>query len=139
MEKVTYGTPTRFGYELLRDHVLPSILGTHEEDILYWLGKELARKFPIFSLDELSSFFAEAGWGLLLIEKTSKHESFYTLKDDDEHLNIQERNFQLEAGFIAEQHQKINGVLTECFGEKQVKSAGSHVLFHVKWDLKSKI
>ena len=78
LEKDTYGTPTRFGYELLRDHVLPSILGTHEERYPYiGLGKELARKFPIFSFDELSSFFAEAGWGLLLIDKTIKKRSLF--------------------------------------------------------------
>ena len=57
--------PTRFGYEILRDHVLPSILGQHEGDILYWSGKEIARKFPIFSVDELPIFFTEAGWGVL--------------------------------------------------------------------------
>ncbi len=53
MEKTTYGTPTKFGYEILRDHVLPSILGTHESDILYWAGKEVARKFPVFSIEEI--------------------------------------------------------------------------------------
>ena len=38
---------TSFGYELIRDHVLASILGKHEKDILYWAGKDLARKFPL--------------------------------------------------------------------------------------------
>ena len=49
--------------KLLRDHVLPSILGQHEEDILYWAGKEIARKFPVFTIEELPIFFTEAGWG----------------------------------------------------------------------------
>ena len=130
--------PTRFGYEILRDHVLPSILGQHEGDILYWSGKEIARKFPIFSVDELPTFFTEAGWGVLSIEKATKNEAFYTLKDDQEYMNSQKRTFRLEAGFIAEQYQKINGVLTECFGETQGKQKDAHVQFHVKWDLKTK-
>ena len=63
------GTPTRFGYEIIRDHVLPSILGKNEAEILYWAGKEVARKFPIFTTEELPSFFVEAGWGTLTLEK----------------------------------------------------------------------
>lgn len=139
LEKSTYGVPTRFGYELLRDHVLPSILGPHEGDILYWSGKEIARKFPIFSTDELPTFFMEAGWGVLTLEKTSKSEAFFILKDDHEYINIQERTFHLEAGFIAEQYQKVNGVLTECFAEKVIKRKDAYIQLHVKWDLKTKI
>ena len=37
-----------FGYELMRDFLLPTILGKHEKDILYWAGKDLARKFPLY-------------------------------------------------------------------------------------------
>ena len=46
-----------FGYELIRDHVLSSILGKHEDDILYWAGKELARKFACKSQEEIIAFF----------------------------------------------------------------------------------
>ena len=134
MENITYDTPTRFGYELLRDHVLPSILGNHEDDILYWAGKDVARKFPIFSIDELPIFFTEAGWGPLQLDKTEKDEAFYSMKNDFG-TNNQNRSCQLEAGFIAEQYQKLNGLLTECYGE--MKDGLVH--FQVKWDLKTKI
>lgn len=136
MEKTTYDSPTRFGYELLRDHVLPSILGKHEDDILYWAGKEVARKFPIFSIDELPVFFTEAGWGPLHLEKTEKDEAFYSMKNDFG-TNNQNRSCRLEAGFIAEQYQKLNGILTECYGEVRVNDGLIH--FQVKWDLKTKI
>ena len=79
MEKTTYNSPTRFGYEILRDHVLPSILGQHEDEILYWAGKEVARKFPVFTIEEFPVFFQEAGWGTLSLEKTTKEEAFYHL------------------------------------------------------------
>lgn len=136
MENTSYHSPTRFGYEILRDHVLPSILGAHQGDILYWAGKEVARKFPVFSIEELSVFFKEAGWGMLSLEKTAKEECFYTIAYN-ESSTIQNRSFQLEAGFLAEQYQKLNGLLTECYGEVDPKKG--HITFHVKWDLKTKI
>ncbi|WP_338652858.1 YslB family protein [Sporosarcina sp. FSL K6-1540] len=136
MENTTYDSPTRFGYEILRDHVLPSILGKHEDEILYWAGKEVARKFPIFGIDELPEFFQEAGWGPLHLEKTLKDEAFYSLKNDFA-TNAQNRSCQLEAGFIAQQYQKFSGLLTECYGEFNAKDGLIH--FQVKWDLKTKV
>lgn len=82
----THSAPTRLGYEIIRDHVLPGILGKHEDDILYWAGKDVARKFPIFSVDELPDFFAEAGWGTLtpFPGKTSKDEAVFILNQEDQ-------------------------------------------------------
>jgi len=127
----------KFGYELIRDHVLSNILGKHEDDILYWAGKDLARKFPMFTMDETSSFFLEAGWGLLTLERLNKDEAFYVLTAEDDTLQIEKRCFRLEAGFLAQQQQKLGGCLTECFEEKSPKT--NSVLLHVKWDLKEKI
>lgn len=137
MEKNTHGAPTQFGYELIRDHVLPSILGKHEGDILYWAGKEIARKFPVFSIEEIPSFFLEAGWGQLKLEKMSKKEAFYQLQSPGEALKISQRSFQLEAGFIAEQFQKINGFLTECYADPQ--NNDHSITLHVAWDKKETV
>lgn len=138
MEGYKMKTIPSFGYEIIRDHLLPSILGKHEEDILYWAGKEIARKFPLFSMDELPSFFTEAGWGQLILEKETKDELHYILMTtDDGSLNIEQRCFRLEAGFLAEQRQKQLGYLTECYDEKYEKK--NHVKFTLKWDLKEKI
>ena len=134
MEKNTYGAPTQFGYEIIRDHVLPSVLGVHESEILYWAGKEIARKFPVFSIEEISFFFTEAGWGNLTLVESSKKEAFYELADDIDATKIEQRKFQLEAGFIAEQYQKLTGILTECHAEPKPKH--KTVQFHVKWDKK---
>lgn len=136
LESTNKNAPTQFGYDILRDTVLPLLLGKHEDDILYWAGKEVARKFPIFSLEELPTFFQEAGWGLLTLEKESKDEAIYHLT----HSALSELNggsCQLEAGFIAEQYQKLNRCLTECFGEKIQKQA--YIRFTVRWDIKTKI
>jgi len=130
-------TVPTFGYELIRDHVLSTILGKHEDDIMYWSGKELARKFPIFSMEETTSFFLEAGWGNLTLERLDKNEAFYILTGDSDALQMEKRCFRLEAGFLAQQQQKLGGFLTECFEEKFIKK--NFIQFHVKWDLKEKI
>lgn len=132
----TKKVPT-FGYELIRDHVLSTILGKHEEDILYWAGKDLARKFQMFSMEETTSFFQEAGWGILTLEQSTKDEAFYVLTGEPDALQIEKRCFRLEAGFLAQQQEKLGGFMTECFEEKQLKK--NAVQFHVKWDLKEKV
>lgn len=130
-------TISSFGYEIIRDHILSSILGKHEDDVLYWAGKELARKFPCKSQDELIAFFADACWGTLELIKESKDGRIFQLTNDPEILQIKQRSFRLEAGFIAEQIQQAKGYLTECYEEKREKQ--HHVIFTVKWDVKERI
>lgn len=134
MNEKEHSHVTSFGYELLRDHVLASILGKHEKDILYWAGKDLARKFPLYAMEEAITFFQEAGWGKLELEKTTKDSAFYTLHTNNLPQSGTSRTHRLEAGFLAEQQQKIGGYLTECYDE-QAKKNGI-VSFHIKWDVK---
>lgn len=61
-----------FAYELYRDILLPEIFGKDTADIFYWAGKQLARKFPLLSIDEICSFFEEACWGTLQVIKEEK-------------------------------------------------------------------
>ncbi|WP_249659304.1 YslB family protein [Lysinibacillus fusiformis] len=130
-------TISSFGYEIIRDHILSSVLGKHEDDVLYWAGKELARKFPCKSQDELIAFFADACWGTLELMKESKDGRIFQLTNDPEVLQIKQRSFRLEAGFIAEQIQLAKGYLTECYDEKREKQ--HYVMFTVKWDVKERI
>ena len=126
-----------FGYELIRDNILRSVLGKHEEEVLYWAGKELARKFPLFSTEEAVRFFEQAGWGVLSVEKEGKDSAIFILTGDADVLKFEERCFRIEAGFLAEQIQKLIGYLTECYEQKNIKQ--STVKFNVKWDLKELI
>lgn len=130
-------TISAFGYEIIRDYILSSILGKHEGDVLYWAGKDLARKFPCKSQDELIAFFADACWGNLELIKESKDGRTFQLTNDPELLQIGLRSFRLEAGFIAEQIQQAKGYLTECYDEKREKQ--QNVTFTVKWDVKERI
>lgn len=136
MNEKEHSHVTSFGYELIRDHVLTSILGKHEKDILYWAGKDLARKFPLYSMEEAVTFFNEAGWGTLHLEKTTKDSIFYTLSTYNLPRSGQSRSHRLEAGFLAEQQQKLTGYLTECYDE-EVKKNGL-VTLQIKWDSKTK-
>jgi len=130
-------TVPAFGYELFRDHLLPAILGKHQDDVLYWAGKDLARKFPCTDNQLIISFFEDAGWGKLTLEKEEKDGYIFHLTNDDDLLNISNRTFRLEAGFIAEQLQIFKGYLTECYDEKKEKQC--LVEFHVKWDPKERV
>ncbi|TWT26309.1 YslB family protein [Planomicrobium sp. CPCC 101110] len=122
-----------FGYEVIRDYLLPEILGPHETEILYWAGKSIARKFPLFSMEEASGFFSTAGFGELALEKSSKDETIYTLIPP----KIENRCFKLEAGFLAEQKQKIDGYLTEA--HEEVFQKKNLVRITLKTDLRERV
>lgn len=106
-------TNEHFGYKILRDHVLSDILGKNENDVLYWAGKSLARKFPLPSLNEAVDFFRQADFGNLAIEKSAKGETVFVLHPE----TFEDRCFKLEAGFLAQQEQKLSGCLTEAYDE----------------------
>ena len=131
---------SQFGYELIREFVLPEILGKDAPEILYWAGKSLARKHPLNTFDDIIEFFTRASWGQLEIKKERKDEIEFELvsplivsrvKSKAEHY------FQIEAGFLAEQIQHQKQVIAETF-EHPVKKANK-VQFTVKWDRKDSI
>lgn len=126
-----------FGYDILRDYLLPTILGKHEKDVLYWAGKDLARKFPCTDLQLIISFFEDAGWGALTLAKEENDGYILHLTNDPDLLKVEERSFRIEAGFIAQQLQTIQGCLTECYDEKDEKH--QQVTLTVKWDKKEKM
>ncbi len=129
-----------FGYELIREVLLPDILGKDTPEILYWAGKRLARKYPLKTIDEVIQFFSRAAWGDLTIKNEKKDELEFELispllvsrvKSKAEHF------FQLEAGFLAQQIEYQKEAVAETF-EHPVKHA-QNVLFTVKWDKRDKL
>lgn len=121
-----------FGYQLLREDVLPDLLGKEHNIILYWAGKSLARKYPVNSIDDLSTFFQKAGWGTLTLTKEKNSELVFELTSS---LFEYKKDIvlSLEAGFLAEQVQNIKGYITET-NETIKKGTPKKVVFHVKWD-----
>lgn len=92
-----------FAIELLRDYVLTDLLGEDYAQVIYWSGKRVARKFPTMSDDELTAFFAEAGWGELTIKKERGSKFTYELIPPPATQDKATGYYQLEAGFLAEQ------------------------------------
>ncbi|WP_420491747.1 YslB family protein [Neobacillus drentensis] len=124
-----------FGYELIREVLLPEILGKDTPEILYWAGKRLARKYPLLDLEQIIDFFAKASWGQLELVKENKTDFQFELisplivsrvKSKAEHF------FQLEAGFLAQQIEMQKEANAETF-EHPVKKSNK-VVFTVKWE-----
>ncbi|MRX71808.1 DUF2507 domain-containing protein [Bacillus lacus] len=113
-----------FGYELLREVLIPDILGKDHASMLYWAGKSLARKFPMESLEDVSGFFEQAGWGSLQLLSKKKNELEFELSGEFVLSRLQsakEAEFQLEAGFLAQQVEFLTKQLTEAFEQPRKK------------------
>ncbi len=139
MEKLENLHVHAFSIEILRDVLLPDLLGKEQSSILYWAGKRLARKYPLEKVEDLFTFFQHAGWGELTKLKESKNEMVFELKSDyisKRFENHEQPSFQLEAGFLAEQIERMHQCVTETYEE--VKRRQKKVLFTVKWDVKDR-
>jgi predicted hydrocarbon binding protein len=126
-----------FGYELIREILLPEILGKDTPEILYWAGKRLARKFPLENYNQVVEFFNNASWGQLEIIKETKNEIEIELSSPLIVSRVKskaEHYFQLEAGFLAQQIEMQREASAEAF-EHPVKKSNK-VQFTVKWDTK---
>lgn len=120
-----------FAYTLLRNELIPELLGKEEQPILYWAGKHLARKYPLSNTDEICDFFSSAAWGNLSVVYLKKNKILFELNPGFNRTS----HFQLEAGFLAEQIQNINSCLTEAY--EQVKKDA--ILFTVESNPKDPI
>lgn len=108
---------TGAGYNLLRYISLPDLFGNESPTILYFMGKELARNLDISYENELHQAFEKLGWGQLVLVKDKKKYITFTLTNDAVFHRLEvvfNVDFRLEAGFIAESIQLINGTECEC-------------------------
>jgi len=113
-----------FAYALLRNDLLPELLGQEEQTILYWAGKHLAKKYPLSSFDEICDFFQKARWGALTVVKEKSNSIVFELIPPEP----SPRHYKLEAGFLAEQLALMTGQVTETF--EQIKR--KRVIFTVE-------
>ncbi|WP_271001136.1 YslB family protein [Listeria seeligeri] len=129
-----------FGLDLLRNYLIPEILGDEAPHIMYWAGKDLARKFPLDSFEAIIDFFEKASWGKLSMLKEKKDELRLLLEGemvDSRFLSQENPTFKLEAGFIAEQLQSQKELYTESYDE--IDKRKKQVTIIVKWDHKETI
>lgn len=133
-------TPT-FGYEILREVVIPELLGKEAASILYWVGKNIARHYPLATTDAIIDFFEKAGWGkLATLEQKKKNEAAFELTGDlitYRAKNKIEFSYQMEAGFLAQQFQQQLKCIAESHEEQ--KHRGEKIIITVQWDPKDEI
>ncbi|MDF2945501.1 MAG: hypothetical protein K0S51_180 [Bacillales bacterium] len=131
---------TGFSYELLREEVIQSLLGKDTDEILYWTGKNLARKYNLENFDSIITFFQHSGFGKLAIIKDKKDHLDLKLTSPlieqrfNDNRNI---SYYLEAGFLAQSIELQKKCITETTIDlnKREKS----VRLTVKWDYKDVI
>lgn len=126
-----------FGYDLIREILIPELLGKDTPYLLYWAGKSLARKFPLETIEQIVDFFSQAAWGSLLIKEENKNEiEFEIASERITHLIKQKSrtSFQLEAGFLAQQIEMQKKLI--CEGFEHPKKRSGKVQITVKWDKK---
>ncbi|WP_047981660.1 YslB family protein [Ornithinibacillus contaminans] len=112
------------GYDLLRYICLPDILGSESEALLYFMGRNLARKFDLQSIGDIVYFFEKVGWGRLELFKEKNNElEFHLLADAVvQRLSMPiKTEFRLEAGFLAEAITMLKNVECECLEEVRPK------------------
>lgn len=101
---------------ILRDALIPELLGEDKGDIGYWAGKSLARRFPIGNPTDAAIFFNQVGFGTLTLEKQTAQMTQWQLSGDPVRLRLKVEgttDFTLEAGFLAEMMAQQLGVVTE--------------------------
>lgn len=108
---------TGAGHDVLRYISLPNILGEQANTLLYFAGRNLARKLEIKSLQDICYAFEKLGWGNLELVKEKKHSFNFHLMADAVVHRLQapfHTEFHLEAGFLAEAWQIKQGKECEC-------------------------
>ena len=110
------------GFDILRYVALPELMGDQAPTLLYFLGKNLARKFELTSVEDIYYIFEKLGIGKLEMVKEKEHEKTFHLLADSIVLRLKtdapiETDFRLEAGFLAEAMQSIDGIECECIEE----------------------
>ncbi|MFD1735976.1 YslB family protein [Bacillus salitolerans] len=127
-------------YELLRGILLPEILGKELPAILYWSGKNLARKYPLSKGEEIIQFFEQMGWGTLSVVSEKKNHLEFELTSEFIAARNKSRkpaSYQLESGFLAQQYEQMKNVIAEAYEDQKKRS--NKVFITVKWDHKDSI
>lgn len=101
---------------IIRDALIPELLGDDKGAIGYWAGKSLARKFPLGNPKDAAIFFQQVGFGTLTLLKQTGEMTRWQLSGEPVKLRKQlkaDNDFTLEAGFLAEMMAQQLGISAE--------------------------
>lgn len=121
-----------FGQLMLRDVVLPDLLGQQSGSISYFAGRDLAMRLPVAD-DQIPALFTALGLGTLAQDKMKLKLRTYTLSGTTvitRIKNFKTADFQLEAGLLAQLIQQKLGMTAEATSEIH----GTNVLLTVGID-----
>lgn len=116
---------TGSGYDVLRYICLPDLLGKEASSLLYIMGRNLARKLRPETLEDIMEYFKTFGWGELQLEKEKRREMIFQLTGStvQQRFNtINDVEYRLEAGFLAESLELTKDKPCECFSEVNTKN-----------------
>lgn len=105
------------GYDILRYVSLPELLGEDAHTMLYFIGKNLARKFTFESIEDIIKAFYKLGWGHLdLVKERPKSYTFHLMSDAIVYrLKAPfKTEFRMESGFLAAAMQQLERTECEC-------------------------
>lgn len=112
------------GQDVLRYICLPEFLGMEKDNLLYFIGKRLARSLEINMLDDIFTVFKKLRWGTLDLIKDKRNKMDFHMMADEIAQRMESSihiDFLLEAGFLAEAITIITGrpcEVTETINEK---------------------
>lgn len=108
-----------FGQMMLRDVMLPQLLGQSTPDIMYFAGRDLATKLPVGD-EGIPDLFTAMGLGTLQIGKVKTKLRNYSLSGtpvETRIKNFTDADFQFEAGLLAQLIQQALGMTTEAISK----------------------
>lgn len=91
----------------LRDVILPAILGKETDEMLYWIGKDLARQYPVATTNDLVTLTQQLAFGDLTLVKKTTTSQIWRLGGpviiNRASRDNEETSFGLECGFLAQE------------------------------------
>lgn len=105
------------GVGTMRDVILPAILGKETDEMLYWIGKDLARVYPVATTEDLIHLTNQLDFGRLALRKKSNISQVWRLSGvivkERIQRNEEETSFGLECGFLAQEIEFQLGTVAE--------------------------
>src|SRR5699024_5047920 len=98
------------GYDILRYISLPDLLGKESSTILYFMGKNIARKFEFETLEDIYYFFQQIGYVNLELNKERRKELIFHLLSDsvvDRKQAPYQADIKIEVDFLSESIQQL--------------------------------
>ncbi|WP_010532459.1 YslB family protein [Lentibacillus jeotgali] len=108
---------TGAGYDIIRYIGLPDVFGQESPTLLYFMGKNIARKLDMQTVSDIIYAFEKLGWGHLELVKEKKNELVFQLMADSVVYRLNaplNTEFRLEAGFLSESIERIKERSCEC-------------------------